>query len=694
MSGGVLRLARREASTTADPTPTGPDPAATSPGTGREPRAGGHADPEVQAATGGEERCAERMPEPPAAGAASAGGPERGGQRFGGVFLEAPGGFLREVVRKDEVVTQELCNFWARIAAQVVVDDGAERATFYEIEAQVRRPRGPEVTFAVPAAEFAALGWVDTHLGALAVVAAGASNRLVATAIKERGIAAGTVRRREVFAHLGWRKVGERWAYLTGTDALGAGGVVEGVEVRPPARLGRYGLATGDATAAMRASLRLLLLAPARVTVPLWAAVWRAPFGSPETRRLAGRPHRRVQVRARRPGAAALRARPGRAALPAGLVEHRERHRGDPVRGQGRAGRGRRLRPRRDQGQPAGAGEQGRAGRARARQRGRAGRMSADGSQRPDRPPRAQAIVTGEDLPAAHSIRARSLIVPVAEGDVDTGRLTAAQEDAAAGVYERALAGFLVWLAGRYERTVERWRGLATAYRAALVAEGAHGRSPAALGQFLAAVEVLAEYLGEAGVEVPAEILDHLGEEVGVGASGLTRRMARVLVGTMGEQAEQQRGADPVRLFVEALGEALASGRAHVREVEGQGVPGPPRRAARLAAGRGRLGRGPAPGVARARRARGLGGGRAPLPQPAGGLRGGGPAAGRAGGGDAEAPGHALGRAARRRLGRAERPGAGPAAADLQEAGRRRAEEHARVAARGRRREPRRARPG
>ena len=87
---------------------------------------------------------------------------------------------------------QEVTNFWARITAETVFDDGAERWIHYEIKAQVRRPRGPELTFTVPAAEFAALAWVDTQLGALAVIAAGATNRLVTTAIKERSIAAGS----------------------------------------------------------------------------------------------------------------------------------------------------------------------------------------------------------------------------------------------------------------------------------------------------------------------------------------------------------------------------------------------------------------------------------------------------------------------------------------------------------------------
>jgi hypothetical protein len=134
----------------------------------------------------------------------------------------------------------------------------------------------------VPAADFAALGWVDTRLGALAVIAAGATNRLVATAIKERSITAGTVHHREILTHLGWRKAGGRWVYLTGTGALGADGTAEGVEVRPPARLGRFGLETGpDAKAAMRPAWGAAP-APPHVAVPVWAAVWRALFGDVE----------------------------------------------------------------------------------------------------------------------------------------------------------------------------------------------------------------------------------------------------------------------------------------------------------------------------------------------------------------------------------------------------------------------------
>ena len=464
--------------------------------------------------------------------------PEQIEARFGSVFLEVPGGIFRESVRRDEVVRQEVTNFWARITAETVFDDGAECWTRYEITAQVRRPRGPELTFTVPAADFAALAWVDTQLGALAVIAAGATNRLVTTAIKERSIAAGTVQRREVFAHLGWRKLGERWVYLTGSAALGAEGPIQKIQVQPPARLGRYGLESGDAQAATLASLKLLLLAPARVTVPIWATIWRAPFGGVEAVIwLVGRTgvfKSEIAALAQQHYGRAMDARhfPQNWASTANDIELTLFAAKDALavvddfapgtnRGSRQELENKVERVVRGLGNAAGRG-----------------RMTADGRQRPDRPPRAQVIVTGEDLPALHSIRARALIVPVAEGDVDTALLTEAQETAWTGVYEHALAGFIMWLAGSYEQILDRWRQLARGYRDKLAIEGVHGRSPVAVAQLLATTEILADYLDKHGIRDPARGARALGRRGrhrhrpahpphGAGANGRAHRAGR-----------------------------------------------------------------------------------------------------------------------------------------------------------------------
>ncbi len=325
--------------------------------------------------------------------------------RFGGVFIEAPGGLFRESVRKDEVVRQEVTNFWARITAEIVFDDGAERSVHYEIKAQVRRPRGPEITFTVPASEFAALGWVDIHLGALAVIAAGATNRLVTTAIKERSIAAGTVRRHDVFAHLGWRKLSGRWVYLTGSGALDSEGAVEEVDVQPPARLGRYKLENrqcqgGDAGEPAAPAPR-----PAAVTVPIWAAIWRAPFGGAENVLwLVGRTgvfKSELAALAQQHYGRDMDARhfPQNWSSTANDIELTLFAAKDALavvddfapgttRGSRQVLEDKAERVVRGLGNAAGRG-----------------RMTADGRQRPDRPPRAQVIITGEDLPAQHSVQ-------------------------------------------------------------------------------------------------------------------------------------------------------------------------------------------------------------------------------------------------------------------------------------------------
>src|SRR5262249_57657499 len=85
-------------------------------------------------------------------------------------------------------------------------------------------------------------------------------------------------------------------------------------------------------------------------------------------------------------------------------------------------------------------------------------RMRHDGSLRHTKMPRGLIISTGEDVPRGQSLRARLVILEVARGDIDRDRLTACQQDAAAGLYALAMAGFLCWVAPRYREIKERLR--------------------------------------------------------------------------------------------------------------------------------------------------------------------------------------------------------------------------------------------
>lgn len=492
------------------------------------------------------------------------------GVRFGD-FVEAPGGLMRVISKKDGLEYQPLTNFHAKIVGETTFDDGAERWAHFEIEAQVQRPRGPVRRFTVPAEEFATLDWVDQHLGALAVIAPAASNKLIIAAIKERSIAGRTVRQREVYAHLGWRRIAGRWAYLHAggiIDTEGAGG---GVEVQPPARLKRYALELptdrAEAATALAQSLGLLTIGKPEVMVPLWLTIWRALFGRIESVLwIAGRTgtfKSEVAALAQQHFGREMDARhlPEGWASTANAIEATLFSAKDAVvvvddyapgttKGSKQELEAKADRVLRGAGNGAGRG-----------------RLTADAKQRPDRPPLAQAIVTGEDTPPQHSIKARAIIVTLETGDIDKAKLSEAQRRAREGVYAKALAGFVRWLAQDYLGRVQEWRARAAAYRDQFYREGVHGRSPVAMGQLLATADLVLAYAEEIGVEIPPAVLAHLGEEGDFGEGTVARRMGRILADLVAEQIGQQQQADPARLFVSTLGEALAAGRAYAVDV-------------------------------------------------------------------------------------------------------------------------------
>jgi len=85
-----------------------------------------------------------------------------------------------------------------------------------------------------------------------------------------------------VFTHTGWRKIGDKWLYLTASGGVGADGLVTNVQVSLPAGLAQYNLPeppTGqELVDAVSDSLSLLDVAPLAVTAPILAGIYRAPL--------------------------------------------------------------------------------------------------------------------------------------------------------------------------------------------------------------------------------------------------------------------------------------------------------------------------------------------------------------------------------------------------------------------------------
>ncbi|MGB9792113.1 MAG: DUF927 domain-containing protein [Thermacetogeniaceae bacterium] len=180
----------------------------------------------------------------------------------------------KKYTRDGDAIITPLCNFTAKIVRDVARDDGAEETRVFEIEGSLSTG-APLPRIKVPAEKFFGMSWV-ANWGVNAIIGAGmgvkdrvreAIQLLSRDAVKEH-----------VFTHLGWRKINGRWCYLHANGAVGA----ENVLVAPESEaLRRYSLPdSGDPAEGMKASLKLLEIGPPEVVLPLWCAVWRAPLNS------------------------------------------------------------------------------------------------------------------------------------------------------------------------------------------------------------------------------------------------------------------------------------------------------------------------------------------------------------------------------------------------------------------------------
>src|SRR5215472_5275570 len=170
-------------------------------------------------------------------------------------------------------------NFTARIKSQIRMHDGVEATHTFEIEATIN---GRSSTFLVPAAQFGSMNWVLENLGAEAVVYPNQEKR---TKVGIQ-ILSGSVTKRSVYTHTGFRLVGDEHVFMHAGGALGANGPVEGIEVQLPAGIENYMLETegtkiGDKQLreAVEASMRVISVAPYKVTFPLHASAPRAIIG-------------------------------------------------------------------------------------------------------------------------------------------------------------------------------------------------------------------------------------------------------------------------------------------------------------------------------------------------------------------------------------------------------------------------------
>jgi hypothetical protein len=458
---------------------------------------------------------------------------------------------------KDAVVTTMLTNFTARIVADVVIDDGLETSRTFVIEAKL----GNRTTrFELAAAKFAAMNWHAEYLGAGAIIYPGLVIRDHARAAIQLLSAEAGIDEHIVYAHLGWRKHNDQWVYLHADGAIGEPGAIDAIAVQVESNLSRYRLPEPpigqDCTDAIQRSMRLLDVAPAAITLPLYGAIWRSVLGESDLSIHLSGPTGQGKT-----AFAALVQQHFGDTMEARYLPANWTSSANALEALAFAAKDAILTV--DEYTPIDskhaqqlqlAAE--RIFRSQANGSGRQ-RMRADTSLRPPKPPRGLIVSTGEDIPKGQSLQARMLLIDVAPNSVDFEKLTACQQDALDGYYARALAAFIQWLASKYAEIQAHWRTELAELRQAAAQDGQHRRNPGNMASLALGWRYFLTFAWQTNALSKEE------------AEVWWRRSWDTLRHIAAVQDQSQKEAEPTQRFLDLLQDAIASGRAHLKKLGG-----------------------------------------------------------------------------------------------------------------------------
>jgi hypothetical protein len=439
----------------------------------------------------------------------------------------------------------------------MIKDDGSgETHRFVEIEATVgARTR----RFTIPAARFPGMSWVNEQLGTEAIVYPG-------IAVKDHARAAiqmlsPTPAERVVYAHTGWREIDGLPMYLHAGGAIGASGTIPGIEVNLPLDLANFSLPEAPTGTRLRdavcASLAFAFDGPAPITLLLAAALYRAVLKTSDfTLHLAGatgvfKTALAALVQAHWGPKFTDRNLPARWSSTENALEALAFTAKDALLVV-------------DDFAPSGTAidvaRLHRVAERLVRAQGNLGgrqRMRADTSLRPAMAPRGTTVSTGEDVPRGHSVRARMPVLEVRPGDVNVDRLTACQGNASKGLYAEAMAGYIQWLATRYQQLHANLPEVFRQLRAIATRSDAHRRMADIVAQLALGMGWFLRFAHDFGLLRLDEV------------EFRWRKLWRALGEMAAAQTQHHAAVEPTGRFLDLLRAALIGGSAHIAGING-----------------------------------------------------------------------------------------------------------------------------
>lgn len=474
----------------------------------------------------------------------------------GNKYEATPTGFVAwQQARNSEVMQPvPICNFTARIVADVARDDGEETVRALKLAAAIN---DTSTELIISAEDFAAMNWPIKHLGAHANVYPNYKDH-VRCAIQSTS---SQVAMHRSYTHIGWTEIEGRPTYLHGAGGIAASGHVENLDIDLDRTTKRYSLPeppTGKERAeAVRESFAVLNIAPDPITFALLGATMRAVIGGAQfSLFLSG------QTGSGKSAIAAVfqqffGAEMSARALPASwsstanaleAIAHRTKDAVltvDDFVPQGGANEVAKLNQVAD-----------RLLRGQGNSSGRA-RMTSEANIRAPKSPRGLILATGEDLPRGHSLRARLVVLEMQPDDLQFKILTQVQKQANAGIHAAAMAAFIQYLAANLPETRRQVESIVEIMRQELE-NTAHKRTPDNLANLGAAIGIYLQFAIECQAITQAD------------GEALAYRAIAALMELGAAQDRAQESGEPCAAFIAALEAATASGAAHMADPTGR----------------------------------------------------------------------------------------------------------------------------
>jgi hypothetical protein len=473
------------------------------------------------------------------------------------------GYFILKSANSGHRYEEQISNFTADILNDVIRDNGQEQTQHLEVEVQIA---GARRAILVPSRDFAKMDWL-ADLGRIGahrpIIWAGQGNKdNVRMQIQLASDTAGRTGTRRIYTHTGWTKHEGKQVYLHGGGAIGADNVV--VELYEPLKsFVLPPVPTGDALKeACQAALGLLDLADERITAPMFCAPFAALFGhgvSPWYFGESGIFKSQLLCLQQQFFGAGFRARYNEKNLPGswrninsavGLEEVGFQCK-DAIFGI-------------DDYKPDGAQPEieklnrfvsaliSSSVDRNVRLRGKPIPGGSVGLQAV-KPVRGMIVSTGEMKNAGRSVRARTWIVQVNEGDVTKEKLTIAQGHANTGHYASATAAIINWIRPRLDEIKVNYEQ----DRTLIQAGGIHNRTADNVAELFRGAHYALKAMTELGVITQDE------------ADGYRKRIERGLLANVPEQDRANREENPVENLIAGIARGLLAGKFHITTPNG-----------------------------------------------------------------------------------------------------------------------------